>query len=459
MVSERLRHDSSPLKHKTLRAPFSAQVELTERCNNRCAHCYNFYRHSQHFSTLSPERTSSVVKDLGEAGVFSVTFTGGEPLLAVESLLAGLKECDRWDMGASLNSNLTIGTIDEFKELKRSGLSGVLTSLASSRESVHDSLVGRRGAFNDTIEGIKRAKLAGLRVVVNMVVGKGNLSGVYRTGLFCYKELGIDTFSATRVGPSRYNLEWFNKYRLDQAGIRLMLDQLLLLSQEEKIEVDGLEPLPFCGLGDLERYQIFTKRSCSAGITLCTIGAGGEVRPCPHADVAYGNIFSEGFQTAWQQMQEWRDGSLIPEECWDCGYLVKCRAGCRMMSKYAQGIEGELNQQSPYASKDGVLVDLPPSQVRNPPDGFLDMSLAISSRVKFREEEFGGVAGVGRRNLALVNDSSFSLLRRLDQKKGFTLREVRDKFNFDTQELLAFFGQLFINNIVVKAKAGYETNN
>jgi len=459
MVGERLQHDFSPLKYKTLRAPFSAQIELTEECNNRCAHCYNFYRHSQHFSTLSPEQTSSVVKNLGEAGVFSVTFTGGEPLMQIESLLAGLGECANWDMGVSLNSNLTIGTIDEFKELKRSGLNGVLTSLASSRERVHDSLVGRRGAFSDTIEGIKRAKLAGLRVMVNMVVGRGNLNDVYGTGLFCHRELGIDTFSATRVGPSSYNLEWFNKYRLDQVEIKLMLDQLLRLSQEEEIKVDGLEPLPFCGLGDLERYRIFTKRSCSAGITLCTVGAGGEVRPCPHADVVYGNIFSEGFQAAWQQMQEWRDGSLIPEECWDCGYLVKCRAGCRMMSKYAQGIEGELNQQSPYASENGVLVDLPPSQVWNPPDGFLDMSLTISSRIKLREEEFGGVAGADGRNFSLVNDSSFSLLRRLSRKKKFILREVRDEFNFDTQELLAFFSQLFINNVVVEAKAGYETNN
>ena len=130
-----------------------------------------------------------------------------------------------------------------------------------------------------------------------------------------------------------------------------------------------------------------------------------------------------------------------------------------MMSKYAQGVEGELNQQSPYASDGGVLVDLPPSQIRVLPEGFFNMPLAISPGIKFREEEFGGVAGVNRRNLALINESSFSLLRGLSQRRGFTLKEIRDEFNFDIQVLLAFFNQLFINNIVIEAKAGYETNN
>jgi len=30
--------------YRTLKAPISAQIEVTEECDNCCLHCYNFWR-------------------------------------------------------------------------------------------------------------------------------------------------------------------------------------------------------------------------------------------------------------------------------------------------------------------------------------------------------------------------------------------------------------------------------
>jgi MoaA/NifB/PqqE/SkfB family radical SAM enzyme len=281
----------SALRYRELKAPLRTQVELTEKCNNRCVHCYNHYRASPDSRSLSPDITQEVIEELGREDVFAVTFTGGEPLLEFESLLAGIRTCTEWGINSGLNSNLSILGRDEFQELRRIGLNGVLTSLMSCNEELNDRMCQREGVFEKVVEGIKEAKLAGLRVSVNMVVSKDNLHEVYKTGEFCYQELGIDSFSATRVGPSSHNLIWFEDHRLSRKGIRKMLDQLKSLKKKYGMRVDSLEPLPYCTLEDLEEYKLFTRRRCVAGITTCTIGSHGEVRPCSHADLIYGNVF------------------------------------------------------------------------------------------------------------------------------------------------------------------------
>ncbi len=58
-------------------------IELTERCNNNCRHCYiNLPRDSS--SRMKESSTENIKNTLGEAaslGCLSVRFTGGEPLL------------------------------------------------------------------------------------------------------------------------------------------------------------------------------------------------------------------------------------------------------------------------------------------------------------------------------------------------------------------------------------------
>jgi radical SAM protein with 4Fe4S-binding SPASM domain len=401
---------------------------------------------------LSPEETSAVVDILGEVGVFSITFTGGEPLLSMESVLAGLAACEKWGIESSLNSNLTTASIDKLVEFKRKGLQGILTSLMSCEEDLHDELVGRKGAFRQTIEGIKMAKLAGLRVSVNMVVSRKNLHSVYETGMFCRRELGIDSFAATRMGPSSYNLSWFRQYKLSPKELRFMLDQLLKLKGDSGIQVDSLQPLPFCELQDIEKYRIFTKRSCAGGVVMCTIGADGGVRPCSHMDVVYGNIFEEGFEEAWNSLEEWRKGILVPKECWDCEYVVNCKGGCRMFDKYDKEDVQEIRQKGSVIFKktSGFEEDL---HVREEIDKLVDANtpLAFNSSVKFREEEFGGAIAVRGRSPFLVNRDSFELLRSLAQKRSFTLKSVAEELELSIDEVKPFFLSLFKRGVIVKA--------
>src|SRR6266568_6757188 len=62
-------------KALALNIPLNVQWDLTYRCNERCVHCY--LDHDDHGEMTTAE-IKGVLDQLEEAGVFFLTFSGGE---------------------------------------------------------------------------------------------------------------------------------------------------------------------------------------------------------------------------------------------------------------------------------------------------------------------------------------------------------------------------------------------
>lgn len=59
-------------------------IELTERCNNACIHCYinlSAQDHTAAMRELSADQWKDIIQQAANMGVLSIRFTGGEPLL------------------------------------------------------------------------------------------------------------------------------------------------------------------------------------------------------------------------------------------------------------------------------------------------------------------------------------------------------------------------------------------
>ena len=65
-------------KALALGIPISVQLDITYRCNERCVHCY--LDHDDHGEMTTAE-IKGVLDQLAEAGVFFLTFSGGEVFL------------------------------------------------------------------------------------------------------------------------------------------------------------------------------------------------------------------------------------------------------------------------------------------------------------------------------------------------------------------------------------------
>jgi len=151
------------------------RISVTDRCNLRCVYCMpaEGVDLMAHYDILTYEEIHTVVKAASEMGINKVRLTGGEPLVRAGlsnliRLLAGIEAIN--DISMTTNGNLLARYAAELKE---AGLNRVNISLDTLKPEKFRQIT-RCGNLEDTLEGIKAAKAAGLTPVkINVVVMAG----------------------------------------------------------------------------------------------------------------------------------------------------------------------------------------------------------------------------------------------------------------------------------------------
>ena len=191
------------MKYRKLIGPLSVQLEVTTVCNNNCFHCYNHWREAgeNRDSALDEKKLNFIIDKLIQKKVFSVTLTGGEPLLVWKILPFAIEKLFLNKIEVSLNSNAILLEKEMAISLKERGLRSILISVLADNEEIHDKIACHEGAFKQTIKGIENAVHVGLKVSVNMVLLKTNFDCVYKTAQLI-KKLGAVSFSVTKASPA-----------------------------------------------------------------------------------------------------------------------------------------------------------------------------------------------------------------------------------------------------------------
>jgi sulfatase maturation enzyme AslB (radical SAM superfamily) len=159
--------------------PVLSEIALTYRCNLRCAFCYagsgctvNPIHSDQEMSIAEIKQV--LAKIFQQAKVPSVSFTGGEPTLIPE-----LPELIRYakDLGMRVNlitNGLTI-TQAAARQYAEYGLDSAQVSLEGVTGATHDTIVGRSGAYQQTVAAVKYLKTAGILTHTNTTISRANL--------------------------------------------------------------------------------------------------------------------------------------------------------------------------------------------------------------------------------------------------------------------------------------------
>lgn len=374
---------------RTLSAPVTVQWELTPFCNERCVHCYNYWRgpKSNEKLVISPETLTTydrASQEIVKNKVFQVTVTGGEPLSVLKQAYPYIERLTENGVGISFNTNLTILTKERARLLKNLGVRSILTSLISSDPELNDELTNRPNTHHDVSRGIRLALAEGFWVAVNMVVTKRNLFDIFSTAEYV-KSLGVTAFSATKASTP-INSPDFSEYALSREEFKFMINELLKVRRELGLHTDSLEFYPMCSFDTQEARDFAGNRICNAGKTACTIGFDGLVRPCSHASQTYGSITEDdGLRGSWQRLQPWRTDEYTPQQCYMCPSRNRCRGGCRTE---AFAIEGRLNAPDPYCDFSHVVLPLAASDAV---EVDLSAKYGFHPSIKSRAEEFGGI--------------------------------------------------------------------
>ena len=150
-------------------------VELTNRCNLRCGHCYD----ERHAATgdLQWDVFERILREARDCEIDHFSFTGGEPTLHRDFDEIVGRSCSAGYTFSFVSNGVRIPRIHRLLVAHRASFRGVTFSLDGAREATHDSLRGA-GSYRQVLRAASVCVARDLPFTLNMVLTAKNRSEV-----------------------------------------------------------------------------------------------------------------------------------------------------------------------------------------------------------------------------------------------------------------------------------------
>jgi radical SAM protein with 4Fe4S-binding SPASM domain len=314
-------------------APYRMDLALTYRCNDNCAHCYN--ARPRHFPELGTDSWKQILDRLWSLGIPHVVFTGGEPTLR-EDLPELIAHAERNGQITGLNTNARLLAERRFVEkLVEAGLDHVQITVESHDPLIHDAMVRARGAWGQTISGLRNVLDTPLFVMTNTTMLRQNSPTLPETLEFL-AHLGVPTIGLNALIYSGHGLT---------AGTGLAERELppLLDLARQRTEAAGQRliwytPTQYCHFDPMQ-LELGVK-GCTAALYNMCVEPDGAVLPCQSYYHPLGNLLADGWDSIWNHSLAvaLRERKYIPQSCSGCLLISECGGGCPL------ALEAQANQ-------------------------------------------------------------------------------------------------------------------
>ena len=309
-------------------APYRMDLAITYRCNNDCAHCYN--ERPRDYPELSTKTWHQILDRLWEIGIPHVVFTGGEPTLR-EDLPELIAHAEQNGQITGINTNgRRLSDREYLENLVKSGLDHVQITIESHDSNIHDSMVKARGAWKQTVAGIRNALETPLYVMTNTTMLRTNSPTLEQTLIFL-ANIGVPTVGLNALIYSGRGLT------VHSGLAETELPSLLIIAREITTVHDQrliwYTPTQYCNFDPMQ-LELGVK-GCTAALYNMCIEPNGDVIPCQSYYQSLGNILSTRWGKIWNHdlSVHLREHKYIPEKCTNCSLLVECGGGCPLVIK------------------------------------------------------------------------------------------------------------------------------
>ena len=324
------------------KSPFIVCFNITSQCNLNCSHCVSEAK--QQGSSISIEKTISVINEANSMGVNMLVLGGGEPLLPnnffgiCEYILStGMK------LSFVTNGTLVSNYKNEFARIvkyKNSLYVGI--SLDGHTPELHGYFRPKE-TFWPAVEAIELLTYFGIKVYVLCVLNKSNIN-IIREYLEFLSKYNIFSVRIIPLMPKGRAKKYVNEM-LSPHEIYSFIDNILDLSDTLKINVGLHYPWEFLFI-PLEKRQ---PSPCEAGYLRLWINSSGDIFPCSYMeDIPIGNIYCDSISDVWNNspmLKALRNPKLLKGTCCNCQYRDYCRGGCRGLAYF---LEGDYLCSDPY---------------------------------------------------------------------------------------------------------------
>ncbi len=324
--------------------PIEVSLAVTSRCAAGCQGCYLDARPD---GVEPPRETLLAALDaLRDAGVFVVSFGGGEPTSRkdVGQLAAEARERGLTPVLTTSGIGLSRAKVDRLRAFAQVNVSydGVAEDYASVRgfdgataaESAIEMLVAARIPVGVNVV-LTRATLPNLRRTLD----RARSLGAVEAQLLRYKPAGraakldymarrLTPEQVASLGPLLRELVRDHQAGPGHFSIRIDCAMVSLLSGDAALTAERLTHLGVFG--------------CEAAGALAAVRVDGSVAPCSFADATQMN--APGLVGGHEQdptFERWRTYNAGPAEpCASCDLRPVCKGGCKVVSAFVDQVHG-----------------------------------------------------------------------------------------------------------------------
>lgn len=314
------------------------QWHITQRCNLRCAHCY---QESYQGKELSFQELLGILEQFeqfikarpGTTG--HITVTGGEPFVRRD--FADLLDVFAAHRKLFSFAILTNGTfIDTAMARHLSQLKPRFVQVSiEGVQATHDRIRGE-GNFERTVEAARLLVQAGVRTMISFTAHRDN---------YC------EFPDVARLGRKlRVARVWSD--RLIPCGSGAALQTQLLTPQETREYFELMRQAQkeaqgaWFGCTEIAMHRALQflvaggrPYHCTAGDTLITVQPNGDLLPCRRMPIRVGNLLQTPLRELYQcdLFQSLRDRERVSLGCEGCAYARQCRGGLKCLSYAVTG--------------------------------------------------------------------------------------------------------------------------
>jgi radical SAM protein with 4Fe4S-binding SPASM domain len=258
-------------------APFSAMVEIADRCNEACVHCYQVQGQKGELGTAEWEQ---IFRELAELGVMFLTISGGEPTLR-KDFLHLVAYARRLRFAVKIFSNGLLITPALARELGELAVQEVQLSLYSHEPALHDAITRVPGSFERLVAAVRALRAENVKVVLKSPLMLANAPG-FAAYVDFVVALGADYSLDPKLNPRENG---------DMAPTELSVGKQAYLAVRRDARFAATRP---------PRERPLDSPPCGACTGNVHIEPNGELRPCTQWSLPTGQA-QAGLREAWYE--------------------------------------------------------------------------------------------------------------------------------------------------------------
>jgi radical SAM protein with 4Fe4S-binding SPASM domain len=320
------------------------QWHITERCNLRCAHCY---QESYGGAELNFEQWLGVLRQLedllddwaeksGTSHRAHINVTGGEPFVHPDFVrLLEVFHAKRDRLSFAILSNGYFIDAPMARRLAELSPGFVQVSMEGTR-ATHDRIRGP-GTFERTVEAIRHLTRARVPVLISFTAHRANFREFPAVArLAC--DLRVKRVWSDRLIPSGAG-SGPETQSLTPEEVREYVELMRVARAEAsrrwfgRTEVAQHRALQFL-TGHSQPYH------CTAGDSLLTLRPNGDLLPCRRLPIRVGNILETPLRELYREnpiLRSLRDPHEKIKGCEPCSFKHTCRGGLRCLAFAVNG--------------------------------------------------------------------------------------------------------------------------